>query len=531
MSKQDKQLSTTNKLVRATGIVAGITVAVKLFGFLEKMILAYFFGTSLEVDAYLIAVSIPLTVFILVREIIEPSFLPTFMESIKNEDESAGWKLFSIVMNSLIILLGVVALAGILGAPWCVSVFAPGFEGIQRILAIKLTRVVLPASLFLGLSTLTYITLNSYKRFAVPAIGDLFFKGVVIGVLALSYKALGIYGLAAGMVLGAFSRLLVHMIGLWKKRRLYSLTFDYKYPPCGRMGKLMLPLIAGIAFSQLSVLVDNMFASTLETGSLSALAYSKKLVEMPVIVLPYALGIVIFPFFTELAILKEKDRLFAMLIHAVKIIALIFIPLAVGMIVLREPIIKFVFERGAFDARSTDITSSGLLYYSLGLFTFAVEAILVQFYFSMSDTKTPIAVGIGCVLLNILITVLLIKPLAHCGIALALSISKTVKILILYFLLKRKFADLHTADSLTFFMKSVAAVIPMGLLIYYLSGQLPYLDSPNAVSRLLGLAAIVLAGAGMYILALCIIRPKEFILYWDYVKAHLMKRKSDQPDR
>jgi murein biosynthesis integral membrane protein MurJ len=285
----------------------------------------------------------------------------------------------------------------------------------------------------------------------------------------------------------------------------------------------MVPLIIGIVFSQLSTIVDNMFASTLATGSVSALAYSKKLVEMPVVVLPYAIGIVIFPFFAELAISKEREKLIEMLMHAVKILAFIFIPAAVGLIILRDPVVSIIFKRGAFDAHSAELTSSALFYYALGLFTFAVEVILVQFYFSMSDTRTPIAVGIGCVLLNILVTVILIRFMAHCGIALALTISKTIKVIILYGLLKRKLPEIRLSQPTIFFVKLGAASIVMGLCVGYVSGRLPFMDSQSVSGQAAGLLISVLSGCIIFIAVLFILRLGELRSYWDYMRVNVLR--------
>jgi murein biosynthesis integral membrane protein MurJ len=516
-----------NKIIRATCIVMGITIAVKVLGFLEKLILAYFFGTSMEVDAYLIAYSIPFMIFTLVREVIEPAFLPTFMESMKDRDELTGWRLLSIVFNISLILLVVITVIGIVGAPLLISVLAPGFEGSEKVLTIQMTRIIMPASLFLGLSALTYITLNSYKRFTVPALGDIAFKGLAIGLFILSVKILGIFALIVGVVLGALARLLVHIIGLWKKRKLYRYIFDFKYEPMKKTMRLMLPLFIGIVFSQLSLMVDNMFASTLETGSISALVYSKKLVEMPVIVLPYALGVVIFPFFSELAISNEKEKLVEILMHVFKLIGLIFIPLAIGFIVLRKSIVGLLFERGAFDIHSTQLTSSALLYYSMGLVSFAIEAILVQFYFSMSDTKTPIAVGIGCVLLNILFTFILIKPLAHRGIALALTMSKTLKVAILYGLLKKKLVDIQLTRLFTFSLKVGFAAFLMGLSVSFISKQLAYLHSTGIIGQTVSLFALTFLGIFVFITTLSLMKVEEMKLYWKHLKLSVMRiRKS-----
>jgi murein biosynthesis integral membrane protein MurJ len=502
-------------------VVALITVAVKFLGFGEKVVLAYYLGTGPEIDAYVIAFSVPFMIFIVVRELIEPAYLPTFMETIGREGEHSGGKLFSTVANALMVILAAVTVFGILFAPSLVSFLAPGFHDVKRELAVRFTRMIMPATLFLGVSTLTYITLNAYKRFAVPAIGDVAFKGIAIGVLVLSYGFIGVKGLIIGVVIGAAARLGVHTAGLWRKRSLYSPGIDFTHPAFKKMRRLMLPLVIGIAFSQLSLLIDNMFASTLETGSISSLSYAKKLVEMPIIVLPYALGIVIFPFFSELAISHEEKKLQAMLLQGLRLLAFLFIPMAVGMIVLRTSLVRVLFERGAFGGHSTYLTSSVLFYYALGLFSFAVEAVLVQFYFSIFDTKTPIVVGILCVVLNILLTVILIRPLGHRGIALALTVSKSIKVVMLYALLKKKMISFEGGGLFAFTAKVLCASICMGAAVFGI-GTLASSRFPGGfLGRSLNLGALTVCGVVLYMLLLIVLRTDEVALYYRYAREFL----------
>lgn len=519
-SMTGRDTTSADRIVKATGIVAVITVVVKLLGFGEKVVCAYYLGTGAEIDAYLIAFSIPFMIFIIVRELVEPAFLPTFMESVRGHGEESGWKLFSTVVNAVVVILAAATLCGVIFAPSLVSVFAPGFQGGKRELTVELTRMIMPACLVLGVSTVTYITLNAYKRFTVPALGDVLFKGLAIVVFVLGYRFIGVRGLVIGVVAGGCARFGIHAIGLWKKRTMYRRGFDFSDPSFTKMRRLMLPLVVGIAFSQLSLVIDNMFASTLETGSIASLAYSKKLVEMPVIVLPYALGIVIFPFFSELAISQDHEKLRGMLMEALKLLAFLFIPMALGMIVLRVPLIEVLFERGAFGGHSTALTSSALLYYALGLFSFAVEAVMVQFYFSMFDTKTPIVVGVLCVILNVALTVLLIRPLGHRGIALALTVSKSVKVAALYCLLKRKFAYLDAKHPLRFLIKIASSSLCMGVFVYaandWLSNRLP----AGLAFQVLLVCALAVCGAALYVSVLILLRAGEIKVYYGYVRSN-----------
>jgi putative peptidoglycan lipid II flippase len=498
-----------SNIFRSTGVVIGITVFIKIFGFVEKLILAYYFGTGYVLDSYLVAFSVPLMLFVMVREIIEPSFLPTFMGVLHDEGEKQGWRLASNAALSL---------AGVILAPQLVGVLAPGFDGQKRELTTRLVRILMPSSLFLGMSALTYITLNAYKRFAVPALGDVFFKIMPIAVFVLLYRFFGITGLAAGVIAGAAARLSVHCAGLREKIRMFRFRMETTYPPVRRMSRLMGPLILGIIFSQLSLLIDNAFASTLAPGSISALSFAKKLAEMPIIIIPYALGIVLFPYFSELAIAKNHGRLIGMLLHAIKMLIVVFVPVAVIFIVLRVPLVRLLFERGEFNSYSTQVTSSALMYYSFGILFFAIEAVLVQFYFSTSDTRTPVIVGIICVCLNILFTYALIAHLKHNGIALALTVSKALKVMILYLLLMRRFRMGVYREPLILLCKALFAGIISGACMY---GALA-LIGPRLRPCFMHDAVMVLSctaiGAIVYVASGLMVRTKEYLIYWEYMR-------------
>ena len=248
---------------------------------------------------------------------------------------------------------------------------------------------------------------------------------------------------------------------------------------------------------------------------------------MPIIVLPYALGIVIFPFFSELAILRENEKLRRMLLHGLKLMAFLFVPMAAGLIILRVPVVRILFERGAFGAHSTDLTSSALFYYALGLFSFAVEAVLVQFYFSMFDTKTPIVVGVLCVLLNVLLTVVLFRPLGHRGIALALAVSKSVKVAVLYRLLNRKFVRFSSGELLNFLYRVIAASAGMGLIVYAAGIWSAMISQETLFARAIWLCVMVAGGIAIYLGLLILLRVDEVRVYYGYVRrgAHGMIRR------
>jgi len=383
----------SNKIIKSSFGILLITLLVKVLGYTEKLILANYFGTSYHVDVYIVVLTIVLSLFFLFREIVEPGYLNVFLNCRSNGQESESWRIFNKVFR-LILLVTVVLSAIALAVPqWVSSMFAPGFEGEKLLLTNTLIRIAIPAGIFLALSTLTSITLNGLKIFVLPASGEIAFKGGVILFMILFYKEYGIIGAAVGIFIGSIGRLSVHLIKLHKKISVKKVSIESKYKK--RILQLTWPLLLGVSFSQISGLVDNIFASYLQEGAIAALNYAKKVVELPVVLFPYVISIVIFPYFTQLAIEQQQDKLKRLLTGSLKWILIAFIPISVFFIIYSYPIIEIIFQRGAFNANSTKLTAMPFMIYSIGLVFFAIETILVVFYYSSADTKTPVFFGHG----------------------------------------------------------------------------------------------------------------------------------------
>jgi putative peptidoglycan lipid II flippase len=262
-------MKSTKSILRATTMVTAIILVVKGLGFVEKLVLAYFFGTGIEVDAYLVAYSLPFGVFVVLREVVRASLVPTLMRTWRAAERD-GWRLFSIVGTVLLVSLGIATIAGVLAAPSLVSLMAPGFSGDQRLMAVRLTRLVMPALLLLGLSTLTMATLQAQKRFNLPALGEASFRA---GPLLLLVTVGGIQATAVGVVLGALGKLAIETLGLRRYLGQVRLNLDLSFPPVRTVGRLAAPLLAGFFFSLfIGPLVENAFATKVGVGGVSALA-------------------------------------------------------------------------------------------------------------------------------------------------------------------------------------------------------------------------------------------------------------------
>ena len=422
-------------------MVAALALVVRALGFVEKILLAYFFGTGMEADAYLVAYSLVFSAYILLRDVVGPAFLPVFIETGRQSKRDA-WRLFRGVATWLLLLLGAATIAGMVAAEALVSLAAPGFPdgSEQQLLTVRLTRLAMPGLLLLGLSTLTTATLQARKRFALPSLGEAAFRtGPIVFFLILGR----VEALAIGVVGGAVAKLGLESLGLRRpalqaaagQARLLLPAFDrdlVQFAPLRRIARLAAPLLAGLSLSLfVGPLVDNAFASQAGVGGVSALAYARKIGETLTSILPYTLGLVLFPFSAELAADRDEKALADMLLSAIRALSLIFLPVMLGLIVLREPFIRLLLERGAFTGESTQLTAGPLLFYAMGLLSFALEIIVVRFFYARQNTLTPVLADVAAFALNVALILQLMPSLGLGGIALATTIAKTAKVLVL----------------------------------------------------------------------------------------------------
>lgn len=486
----------SNKIIRASIGLLTITLLAKVLGYTEKLVLAKYYGTSGQVDVYTLVLSAVMSIFYFFREVVEPGFLSTFLKAKSNKDDNHAWDIFNFAFRFILILTLLASICSILYPQAFSAILAPGFTGEKLSLAQQMLQIALPASIFLGLSTLTSITLNGLKQFVLPASGELVFKaGIILGMVLL-YNRFGVIGAAIGMVVGALGRFLLHLTKLYtkinfRKNKLNAQTKKHIW-------FLTWPLLLGVSFSQLSSLLDNVFASYLPEGSIAALGYAKKLVELPVVLFPYVLSIVVFPYFTTLAVEKNTQKLQMLLAGSLKWIVVVFVPLSIFFVFYAQPIIETVFQRGAFDSNSTIITKQPFMIYSAGLVFFAIETILVIFYFANSDTKTPVFVGMACVVLNVSLTWILIKPFGYLGIAWAYVIQKIVKNILLLYLIKRK-VSYPIGPILKFLLKICIPTLIYSAVILLIKNYFVPKEGLGAIKKMLWLAIPFASAALTYL--------------------------------
>lgn len=450
----------------------------RFFGFAEKAVSANYFGTSYQADAYNVAYKIPSTIFFGCEKILNPSFIPSFIDLKQREGESAAWRLAgTTLLIQGLLLVGLVALGRALAEPIVRLVapgFYPGYEGgswVKVNLTTDLMGIVFLSVVFLGISSTTYCILNSFKRFASPALGDTLWKvGTVVGLIILfRYYGLGIYALAIGFVAGAWLKLGTHLVALGRDLLKIRPTLPLTHPSFKRMVVLMLPMAFGFAYSEFRQLMDIRFASPLSEGAVAALDYSRKLTDLPYQVVAYALGIALFPFLAERASAQKWDELRGILMSALRTLVFLFVPATVAMFVLAEPALRLVYQSGAFNEESLRLTVPALEFYALGMLAQALECVLLQTFYSMRNTLVPTIIGFATSALHIGLAWWFVNVLPTDdprGLALAYAVARTVKVLIAFPVLGRALGGLPLRPHASFAWRVGVATGLMGMVLH-----------------------------------------------------------------
>jgi putative peptidoglycan lipid II flippase len=472
MTKKDEQTGAADKaqIARAAGLVMALFVVSRALGLLREMVISHQFGTGGDLDAYLAAFRLPDILFqVVAGGALASAFIPTFASFWARDDESGAWRLASAVINLVFVLTAALAIIAVVLAPWLVrTIIAPGFDPARQALTVKLMRLMLLSPAVFGVSGVVMGILNAQQHFLLPALAPILYNlGIIAGALLLA-PALGVLGLAVGVVAGALGHMLVQVPGLVRHGMRYTPTLGLRDPGVHTVGRLMLPRMVGLAAVQINFLVTTVLASGLAPGSLSALNYAWLLMLLPQGVFAQAIATAAFPTFSAQAAKGQQAAMRSTLAATLRAVLYLAVPAAVGLIVLRLLLVQIIFERGAFTATSTQMVAWALGLFALGLPAHAVVEITVRAFYAMHDTRTPVAIGIGAMGLNVILSLAFVRIfealgwMPHGGLALSNSLATTVEMVLLLAILRRRMAGLEGRRTVASLARTVFAAIVMG---------------------------------------------------------------------
>jgi putative peptidoglycan lipid II flippase len=505
------------QLFKAAGIIAAASIMSKILGFFRETSMAAVFGASHITDAYLVALIIPSMLFSIVGSALTTTLIPVYTQRLHEEGEQAGWQFINSLLNFVLIACLAITGIGLLAAPMIVRVVAPGFQGGTYALTVSLTRVLLLTMIFQGAIAVFVGLLQAKQRFTLPALIGIPYNIILITAIVWGGRHFGITAVAAGMVLATLSELLVMLPGLKGIRFSYRWLLSLRDSGMMTVGKMLLPIILATGAGQMGLIVDRMLASGLQEGSIAALNFGYLLSQFPLGIFAVAVSTVIYPTFSQYAATKDLAGLRRALVGGVRVTLFVVVPMSVALIVLRAPIVRVLFQRGAFDPRATGLTASALLFFSLGLAPMALRDLISRVYFSMQDTLTPMLLGIGAVALNIGLNFLLIGPLAHGGLALSTSLAALFAMVTLFVFLRRRIGGLGGKEMLDGFWRICVASGAMGLMVTIAWAPLASLCQGRGFIWNAGcLAVTILIGAISYGIASFILRLPELGFFIDF---------------
>jgi len=442
-------------IMRSTSILSLGTLTSRIFGFIRDVVLAKLLGTGFKADAFFVALKIPNLFRDLVGEgATNAAVVPVFAEYYELKKKERFWNFVSVIFSLTLIVLSIITILGILLTPVIVRVIAPGFmadpEKLQ--LTIKLTKLMFPYLVFIGLTAYSMGILYTFRSFLVPAFSPCLFNIAIIISALIASRTMEepVFGLAIGVLVGGLAQVLVQIKPLIKTGIHFKRPKTLNHPGARKIGKLLIPRMLGTGVYQLTVLIDT-FCASLSTivgaGGISAIYYANRIIQFPMGIFSVALASAVLPSLSGLAKKKDMESIKKMIVFSLENIFFIMCPTTVMLLLLSEPIIQVLFERGEFNQYSTSITSWTLAFYSLGLFSFGGIKILVTAFHALQDTKTPVKVAAVCLVINGTLNMILMFPLKVGGIALASAIAGTIDFLALFLYHREKIGKIKFRTS------------------------------------------------------------------------------------
>ncbi len=415
-------------------------VASRLLGLVREMVIGAQFGASAELDAYLAAFRLPDLLFTVVAGgALASAFIPTFSERLVHGHLDAAWELASRVANLLLVILAGLAILIVILAPVLVDrLIAPGFTPEQKALTVLLMRWMLLSTVIFGLSGLFMGILNAFHHFFLPALAPVVYNLAIILAALFLAPTMGVQALVVGVVAGAAAHLLIQVPGLVRYGARWSPGLSLRDPGVREVIRLMGPRVLGLAVVQINFMVNVFLASHLLPGSISALNYAWLIMLLPQGIFAIAIATAAFPTFAQQAARGERQAMRETLGGIFALLLFLTVPAAVLLLLLRVPLVTLLLQRGAFDAADTALTSYVLAFFALGLVGHAVVEIAARGFYALKDTMTPVLVGLAAMTANIALSVILVRPLAVGGLALANSIATLTEMALLMWLLRRR---------------------------------------------------------------------------------------------
>lgn len=490
-------------LLKTLATVSSMTLLSRILGFVRDFVIARTFGAGMLTDAFFVAFKLP---NLLRRMFAEGAFSQAFVPVLGEYKNRRGVpetkELVDRVASLLFVVVSVVTLLGMAAAPLLVYLSAPGFaeEPTKFALTVDLTRITFPYILFMSLVALAGGVLNTWSRFAIPA-----FTPVLLNVsfifMALCAAPLfdpPVMVLAWAVFLGGALQLAFQVSSLKRIGMLPRFVIDARHEGVRRIFRLMAPALLGVSVAQVSLLLNTIFASFLNTGSVSWLYYADRLMEFPAGLLGAALGTILLPSLARTHAEQRYDEYSRLLDWGLRLTFLLAAPAALALALLAVPLVTTLFHHGAFADTDVFRTRDALVAYSFGLLGMILIKVLAPGFYARQNVRTPVKIALLTLLVTQLLNFILIGWLKHAGLALAIGLAACLNAFLLFRGLRARSIYVPQPGWLSFFLRLALAMTAMGSVLWFVAGDAVEWLHWSLRERLLRLFVVVTFGAGVY---------------------------------
>jgi putative peptidoglycan lipid II flippase len=511
-------LTEKKQILKSASIISLVTIASRILGYVRDQRIALLLGTGPAADAYVLAYRIPNLFRRLVAEgSMTASFIPVFTTYMREKPKEAVWDFANKLFWTLALVVAIVTILGMVFSPFVVHIFAG--KGVAAGQAVELNRIVFPYLFFVAMAALAMGILNCFHVFGLPAATP-----VILNVATIVFTIGAVWryfkdpatSIVVGVLVGGVLQFLMQVPELVRKGMTFKFGISFTHPAIKNVARLMIPRLFGIGIGQINLLVDTRFATAAQMpgGSLAALYLADRVMELVLGGYAIAVATAILPMMSHQAAANDYVGLKKTLTFSVRIVAFITIPAMLGLMILREPIIRVLFQHGQFMAASTKLTARALLYYAIALPGLATVKLIVPAFYSTKDTRTPVVVAAISMVINILLNVLFLKTwlfprVQNGGPALATALACYFDFFALFIIFRLRHGRLGTKEILTSFSRIFLCSTIMGVACWFAERYTRFTIHSSGIVQLVVFLAVLSGATALYLAAAWLFRCRE----------------------
>jgi len=503
----------SKKLIKSGMIVSSMTLISRVLGLVRDIVIANLMGAGAAADLFFFANKIPNFLRRLFAEgAFAQAFVPVLTEYEKTQSRDQVKDLISAVSGTLGSIVTIITILGVLGSSVITALFGFGWflewwnggpEAYKFVLASDMLKITFPYLWFITFTALSGAILNTLGKFAVAAFTPVFLNIAIIGcaIYVSPQLAQPEIGLAMGVFLGGLIQFLFQIPFLKKEKLLVKPSWQWHHPGVVKIRTLMIPALFGVSVSQINLLLDTFIASFLQTGSISWLYYSDRLLEFPLGLFGIAIATVILPSLSSSHVNQSPQAFAKTLDWGIRTVCFLGFPAMLGLIVLAEPMLRVLFMRGEFDIQDVSMSAMSLWAYASGLLSFMLVKVLAPGYYSRQDTRTPVKFGIIAMVSNMVLNIIFAIPLGYVGLAIATSLSATLNAGLLWFGLYKGGVYQVQKQSVAVLMRIIASGLVMAAALLYMTPSLVMWTGFSLLESAMQLLALIVAGVLIYLVS------------------------------